>query len=191
VKKQPDVVLLDINLGNETSLDFLPQLLSASASARVLIVTGVTDPEAHMRAVRLGAIGIVRKVETPDVLLSAIHKVYDGELQLPGHMVAGVLAELTLPKKARPIDPEAARIARLTAREREVVGLIGEGHGTKAMASRLFISEPTIRHYVASIFDKLGVSDRVELVVYAYEHGLAQMPRRRNRDQQVSQVTAD
>ena len=73
-------------------------------------------------------------------------------------------------------DPEAAKIETLTAREREVSGLVGEGLKNKAVAERLSISETTVRHHLTSVFAKLDVSDRLGLVIYAYKHGLATLP---------------
>jgi two-component system, NarL family, nitrate/nitrite response regulator NarL len=70
-------------------------------------------------------------------------------------------------------DPEAAKIAMITKREHEIITLIGEGLQNKLIASRLSISETTVRHHLTSIFDKLGVANRLELIVYAYRHGLA------------------
>jgi DNA-binding NarL/FixJ family response regulator len=90
--------------------------------------------------------------------------------------MASVLSEVSRTGKAPKADPEAEKIARLTNREREVVALIGEGLKNKDIADRLFISETTVRHHLTSIFDKIGVSDRVELLIYAYRHGLANPP---------------
>ena len=75
-------------------------------------------------------------------------------------------------------DPKVAKVAALTEREREVVSLVGEGLKNKEIANRLrpFISETTVRHHLTSIYDKLGVSNRLELVIYAYIHGLATLP---------------
>ncbi len=70
------------------------------------------------------------------------------------------------------IDPEAAKIATLTPREREIVVYIGKGLKNKQIAAALFISETTVRHHLTSIFDKLNLTDRLELVIYAYRHGL-------------------
>jgi DNA-binding NarL/FixJ family response regulator len=73
--------------------------------------------------------------------------------------------------------PEAERIAALSQREREVVTLIGQGLKNKQIAENLSISEITVRHHLTSIFTKLDISDRLELIIYAYRHGLAQLPR--------------
>jgi DNA-binding NarL/FixJ family response regulator len=86
-------------------------------------------------------------------------------------MMAHVLDHMTRP--ASEADPAATRIARLTKREREVLGLIGQGLRNKQIAERLYISEITVRHHLTSVYDKLGVTDRLELVIYAYQHGLA------------------
>jgi DNA-binding NarL/FixJ family response regulator len=96
---------------------------------------------------------------------------------LEGTMIASVLGELTRRSGPPPPDPEGAKIATLTAREREVIALIGEGLKNRQIAKRLFISETTVRHHLTSIFDKLGVADRLELVIYAYRHGLLKPPR--------------
>jgi two-component system, NarL family, nitrate/nitrite response regulator NarL len=191
-RKRPDIILLDINLDGQTSLDFLPELLAAAKGSKVLIVTGVSDPQIHDHAVRLGATGIVHKVEDPVVLFAAIRKVHTGEVWLPGSMIARVLGSLTRPQDARSDDPEEVRIALLTAREREVIALIGEGLRNKQIADRLFISEPTVRHYLGSVFDKLDVGDRLGLIVYAYQHALAKLPPTRSkRVQSLQQTSAD
>jgi two-component system nitrate/nitrite response regulator NarL len=104
--------------------------------------------------------------------------VYAGEVWINRAMMARVIGGLWNPVNAQTIqaDPEAVKIALLTEREREVVGLIGEGLRNKQIAERLFISEITVRHHLTSIFDKLGVSDRFELAIYSYRHGLAKLP---------------
>ena len=172
---KPDIILLDLDLGSEISVDFLPDLLRIGVSSRVIVVTGVSDPELHLRAVRLGAMGVVLKVEAVSTLFKAIRKVHAGEVWLNRSMVATVMTEFVQPSK-RKTDPEAAKIASLTERELEVIALLGEGKRNKQIAERLFISEKTVRHYLTSIFDKLEVSDRLQLMIYSYKHGFAKMP---------------
>src|SRR5439155_24158948 len=75
-------------------------------------------------------------------------------------------------------DPNAAKIASLTTQELEVIAALGEGRRNKEIGERLFISENTVRHYFTSIYDKLDVTDRLELIIYAYQHGLAKVPSR-------------
>ena len=173
---QPDVFLLDLDLGGDSALDFLPELLATASSARVLILTGVRDPEAHRRAVRLGAVGLVLKEKAAEVLLKAIEQVHAGEVWLDRTLLASVLGDLTRASLKQPSDPEAIKIATITAREREVIGLIGQGLKNRQIGERLFISETTVRHHLTSIFGKLEVADRLELVIYAYRYGLARPP---------------
>jgi two-component system, NarL family, nitrate/nitrite response regulator NarL len=178
-RERPDIILLDLDLGGASSLDFLPELLDAAEGGRVILVTGVRAPEEYYRAVQLGAMGLVRKEQAAEVLVQAIERVHAGEVWLEAAMVTRVLAEIAGQRNPaeQPIDPEAADIARLTAREREVIGLIGEGLYNKQIAERLSISTATVSHHLTSIFGKLGVANRFDLVIYAYRHGLAELPR--------------
>jgi len=119
---------------------------------------------------------LVLKERSTEILLKAIEKVHAGEVWLERSMIAAVLSEMTRKNERKPTNPEAANIATLTPREREVITLIGEGLRNKQIAQRLFISETTVRHHLTSIFSKLHVSERLELVIYAYRHGLAKIP---------------
>ncbi len=176
VRLQPDIILIELVLGKESSLDFLSDLLRIAARARVLIVTEVEDEELQLRAVRLGAMGVVLKTEPAMILFKAIRKVYSGELWLRRSLLATVMTGILRGDPSKPADPEALKIATLTSREIEVVVLIGQGLRNKQIGERLFISETTVRHHLTSIFDKLEVADRLELMMYAYQHGLARVP---------------
>ncbi len=175
--EQPDIVLLDLDLGGDSGVSLIAELIAAAAEARIIILTGLRDPAAHQKSVLLGAMGIVKKEKAAEVLISAIERVYAGEAWLDPSLMAGVLTEMARSTKGKKTDLEADKIAALTNREREVIALIGEGIKNKEIAARLFISETTVRHHLTSIFDKLGVADRVELLIYAYRHGLASPPR--------------
>jgi DNA-binding NarL/FixJ family response regulator len=175
--EHPDIILLDLDLGGDSGMALIADLIAAAGDARIIILTGLRDPEAHRQAVLLGAMGIVKKEKAAEVLISAIERVHAGEAWLDPSLMAGVLTEMTRSSRGRKTDPEADKIAALTNREREVIALVGEGIKSKEIAGRLFISETTVRHHLTSIFDKLGVVDRVELLIYAYRHGLASPPR--------------
>lgn len=206
-REQPDIILLDLDLGGTHGLDCLPELLAVAPHARVLILTGVYDLDIHHTAVGRGAVGIVRKLEAADVLVKAIRKVFAGEVWLDGALMARVLNDLWRAQSGKPVEfvaaaapqlrlsqpqrevvemwghqiapptpDEAARIAQLTEREREVIGLIGEGLRNQQIADRLSISVITVRHHLSSVFSKLDVGDRFELAIYAYRHGLAKLP---------------
>jgi two-component system, NarL family, nitrate/nitrite response regulator NarL len=165
---EPDIILFAVN--EDTDVDFLPELLAITKQARVLILTGLRDPDVHQRAIRLGAKGVVLKDTAPEDFLKAIEKVHTGEVWLDRATTANVLARLV--RTNHEMDLEATKIATLTKRERETIALIGEGLKNKQIAARLFISEATVRHHLTSIFSKLTVSDRLELIIYAYCHGL-------------------
>ncbi len=175
--EHPDIILLDLDLGGDSGMTLIADLIAAAGEARIIILTGLRDPEAHRQAVLLGAMGIVKKEKAVEVLITAIERVHAGEAWLDPSLMAGVLTEMTRSGKGKKTDPEANKIAALTNREREVIALVGEGIKSKEIAGRLFISETTVRHHLTSIFDKLGVADRVELLIYAYRHGLASPPR--------------
>ena len=176
VREQPDIILLDLDMGKENGLDFIPGLLDAAPKARIIILTGMREQEMQMRAVRLGAVGIVLKERAADHLIKAINKVYEGELWLDRAMLAEMVTNGLHGGKPRQSDPEAVKISTLTERERQIISLIGEGLRNKQIAARLFISETTVRHYLTGIFSKLNVSDRLELAIYAYRHSLAKLP---------------
>jgi two-component system, NarL family, nitrate/nitrite response regulator NarL len=170
---RPNLILLDIDLGGEDGLDFLPELHEAVPDSRVLVLTGLRDIEAHRRAARLGAAGLVLKEHAADVLLRAINKVHAGELWLDRAMLGSLLREATQEAKA---DPDTVKIATLTPREREVVTLVSEGLKNRDIGARLFISETTVTHHLTSIYAKLDVSDRLELVIFAFANKLAKTP---------------
>jgi two-component system, NarL family, nitrate/nitrite response regulator NarL len=175
-REQPEIILLDLDMGNESGLDFLRELLATATRARVVMLTGVRDPEAHRRAVLLGAMGLVLKDKAAEDLIKAIEKVHAGEAWLDRSLTASVLSEISnFDTSSRP-DPQAKKIKSLTGREREVVGLVCEGLKNKQIADRLFISEATVRNHLTSILSKLELSDRFELALYAYRHHLAKPP---------------
>jgi DNA-binding NarL/FixJ family response regulator len=167
--ERPDVVLLDLDFGTGSGLDLIPDLLSASPDSRILVLTGVRDTHARRRAFHLGAVGLVEKESAADVLHKAIWKVHSGEIWLDRATTASVFMELTARAvEPKTVDADTAKIATLTARERQVIALIAEGLSNKDLALRLSISETTVRHHLTSIFAKLEVRDRLALLVYAH-----------------------
>ena len=173
-RESADLILLDLDLGKENGLNFIQELRAADNDARILILTGLRDPDAHRQAVKLGAMGVVVKDQAAEVLIKAIEKVNAGEIWLDRATMGNVLNEMTGGQG----EPDSAdtQIKSLTDREREVVALIAEGLRNKQIGKRLFISETTVTHHLSSIFSKLGVSDRLELVIYAFGHNLVRIP---------------
>jgi len=171
--EQPNLIVLDILLGDEDGLTILPELREVAKDARVLVLTGLRGSENQRRAMLSGAMGVVLKEHAAEVLLKAIHKVHQGEVWLDRALMGSVLDQMT---QGPETDLEEAKIASLTHREREVVVLIAEGLKNKQIGQRLFITETTVTHHLSSIFSKLEVSDRLELVIYAFAHKLATVP---------------
>ena len=110
-RTKPDIIVLDLLLGSDNSLEFLSELIEAAEGARVLVLTGVPDRELHLRAVRLGAMGVMLKLESSSCLFKAIRKVYGGEIWLNRSMMAAAMAEALRPDAAANTDPEQAKIA--------------------------------------------------------------------------------
>jgi two-component system nitrate/nitrite response regulator NarL len=171
-RERPDIILLDLALGTEDGLDLLPVLKTRATSARVLVLTGICAVEEHRQAIRQGAMGLVLKEQAPEVLLRAIEKVHAGEVWLDHTTLASILGEL-VPGWVKPAGAETSSITTLTEREREVVMLVGVGLKNKQIGGRLSITETTVRHHLSSIFDKLGVASRLELVIFVHRHGLS------------------
>lgn len=176
IAREPlDLIILDLELGGHSALSFIPQLREASDVARILVLTGSRDSETHQEAAQLGATGVVLKEQAADLLLKAIEKVYQGEAWLDRVTLGNLLRQISSQNKDL-LDPHAQKISSLTHREREVIALIAEGLKNRQIAERLFISPTTVTHHLSSIYSKLGVSDRLELVIYAFANKLAKMP---------------
>ena len=178
--ESPDIILLDLDLAIEqygpSALTLIPDLRACAPQARVLLLTAVHEPQVHSAAVHFGAMGLVWKDSKPTEFWNAVEKIYVGEVWLGRTLMANVLSTMTCRDNLEVANPETVKLKALTAREREVIGLVGEGLKSRAIAERLCISEATIRHHMTSIFAKLGVADRFALALYAYRYGLAQLP---------------
>lgn len=171
---KPDIVLLDIDLGGESGINAIPNLI-AKSQARVLVLTGSRDSAVHDAAVLAGAMGVVEKGESAETILKAIQKVSEGEIWLDRSATGRIFLELSRNKAAEAQNPEQRKIASLTPRERQIVAEIGgdAAAGSKVIAERLHISEHTLRNHIASIYEKLEVSSRLELFAYAGKHGIS------------------
>ena len=172
----PDIILLEPNLDGELDLQLIPELLAGPRHVRIILLTGIREAQIHYQAVQLGAMGVVPKTGNSKILLKAIEKVHQGEVWIDRIMMAQVLTRMSNPYRNGRYDVETTKIAKLSERELEVVGLIGKGLKNKEIAERLYISEVTVRHHLTSVYSKLGVSDRLELIIYAYRNGLAELP---------------
>jgi two-component system, NarL family, nitrate/nitrite response regulator NarL len=171
-REQPEIILLDVCLVEENGIDLIPELLAVSEESKIIMVTGIKDPAEHQRAIRAGAMGVVHKETSADMLLKAIRRVHAGELWLDRQMTATLVNRLRRDLEAPKPSAEVDLSSQLTARELQIINLIGEGLKNKQIADRLCISEATVRHHLTSVLKKLEVSDRLELLIFAYQHNL-------------------
>lgn len=176
-KHRPDVILLDLDLGGESGIGLIGKLRAFSDS-KIVILTGMKDTELREKAVMEGAAGVVLKSEPAQMILNAIERVHGGELWLDRGTTARVFASFA--RRGVPglgVEGGAGRNAGpLTGRERRVVASVVQHKGApnKVIADALNISGHTLRNHLASIYGKLGIHRRLELVLYAMEHGLDQ-----------------
>ncbi len=165
---QPDIVLLDIFLGNANGLDIAQQLLRACPNIRIVIVTGMMDDGHLFRAMRLGVHGYLQKALPIDELLASLRSVYQGERVVgEPHAITQVLGEFERLTK----EQERVR-SGLSDIEIELVRLAAEGCSNKEIAARQFWSEVTVKRKMQDIYRKLQVTDRAQAVAEAMRMGL-------------------
>jgi two-component system, NarL family, nitrate/nitrite response regulator NarL len=167
----PDIILLDLDLRDEKVSDLIPPLV-ASSRARIIAMTRCDDKILQDQAILNGARGILDKHATAEVFLEAISKVHLGQLWLDRAATGRIFVEFS--RRGTPTaDPEQARLDALTEREKSIVRCIFDNSGAsaKAIAEKLHISESTLRNHLTSIYGKLGIANRFELVSYAMKKG--------------------
>jgi DNA-binding NarL/FixJ family response regulator len=170
VQVRPDVVLLDLKLPDTDGIAVLGELRAAGVAARVLVLTSADSPALVAGAMRAGAAGFLYKDTNPDALVSAIRSVHDGHTLLAPEAASVLAGGLARPgERGQPGRPARAvqGIAALTAREREVLGLLADGRSNREIARLLRVSEKTVKTHVSSVLAKLGVADRTQAAVLA------------------------
>jgi DNA-binding NarL/FixJ family response regulator len=169
----PDVVILDLRMPNMDGLAALGAFQDLSPRPRVIILTASEDKNEFVQAMKLGCSGIVLKQTAPELIVKSIRKVNAGEIWLDSHTTAAVMRQFAGPAELLGIEPSRSRErSPLSQREREIVGLVAQGYKNREMAEKMYISEQTVKNHLHNIFDKLGVSDRLELALYAIHKGL-------------------
>ena len=161
---RPDVVLLDRRLPDGDGIEAVARFRTASPESRMLVLTGDASSEDAARLLELGGSGLLLKSGRLGDLVSAIRTVVTGAFVLEGGLLAGAFASLAGQQTHEP--------AALTAREREVLVLMGRGAGTDRIAEELLLSPNTVRNHVQRILAKLGAHSKLEAVVLARESGL-------------------
>jgi DNA-binding NarL/FixJ family response regulator len=166
---RPDILLLDLKLPGMDGLAVLQTLHHGPHKTRIVVLTASEDKNEWVQAMKLGCSGIVVKQTQPELIVKSIRKVHSGEIWLDSHTTAAVMRQFATPGNGKGIGRERSP---LSAREREIVALVAQGYKNKEMAEKMFISEQTVKNHLHNIFDKLGVSDRLELALYAIHKGL-------------------
>jgi DNA-binding NarL/FixJ family response regulator len=176
---EPDILLLDLKMPGLDGLQTLQRLQVAKGKTRVIVLTASDDKNEFVQAMKLGTSGIVLKQTATDQLIKSIRKVHAGEIWLDSHTTAAVIRQFVANEDAAPppqplsgAPPRERERSPLSQREREIVALVAQGFKNKEMAEKMFISEQTVKNHLHNIFDKLGVSDRLELALYAIHNNL-------------------
>jgi two-component system nitrate/nitrite response regulator NarL len=169
----PDVLLLDLRMPNLDGLSALQALQQTNKRTRVIVLTASEDKNEFVQAMKLGCSGIVLKQTAPELIVKSIRKVHGGEIWLDSNTTAAVMRQFAVPGEIGGSGSGKSRErSPLSQREREIVQLVAQGYKNKEMAEKMFISEQTVKNHLHNIFDKLGVSDRLELALYAIHKGL-------------------
>jgi DNA-binding NarL/FixJ family response regulator len=171
-KLRPDVVLMDIRMPRMDGIEATARLSAADLdpTPRVLMLTTFDLDEYVFGALRAGAAGFVLKDASRERLVDAIRVVSVGEALLSPSITRRLIEEFA--RRTDPLGPPDAVIATLTPREREALGLVARGLSNVEIARRLYVTEATVKSHVSSVLAKLGLRDRVQAVVFAYENGL-------------------
>ena len=164
----PTIVLMDIRMPELDGLEATRRILEDDAEARILILTTFDLDEYVYEALRSGASGFVLKDEPPEQLLAAIRTVAAGEALLSPSVTMRVIKQFA--RTPRPAPPK--EFDELTSREQEVFRLIADGLSNVEIGQQLFISDTTVKTHITHILQKLGLRDRVQAVVLAYQTGL-------------------
>jgi len=171
----PDVLLLDLRMPNLDGLAALQALQQTNKRTRVIVLTASEDKNEFVQAMKLGCSGIVLKQTAPELIVKSIRKVNSGEIWLDSHTTAAVMRQFSTNldgSSSQGSNGKGRERSPLSTREREIVALVAQGYKNKEMAEKMFISEQTVKNHLHNIFDKLGVSDRLELALYAIHKGL-------------------
>jgi len=184
--EKPDLLLVDMpDYGGKDLMPFLQTL-----KIPVLMLVGRYDIDLYQQCLKIGISGMIQKEESSETLFKAIGKVCQGEIWFDRTIMGETIRQLLDEKESMIENPKGQTANGLTLREKEVVELICKGMKNKLIAESLFITETTVRHHLTSVFNKLEINSRLELVVYAFKNGLVGPPKL-NGDHSVNGHSAD
>ncbi|HSQ39338.1 MAG TPA: response regulator transcription factor [Anaerolineales bacterium] len=161
----PDVIMMDLLMPDMNGLEAITHLVEADANIKILVVTSLEDEEKVTAAIQAGALGYFPKTAPRAFLLEAIRKVADGVPYLPAGIAKKLFSGLRNMKTAVP--GRSAVDEPLTARQEEILALLGEGHSDQAIGQALHLSEATVRSHVHRVLQRLGLKSRAQMVAYA------------------------
>jgi DNA-binding NarL/FixJ family response regulator len=166
----PDVVLMDVRMPDLDGIAATRELVTAAPDAKVLILTTFELDDYVFGAIRAGASGFLLKRTRPEELIAAVHTIADGDSLLSPSVTRRVIDRLA----QHPIAElaEQGQLSSLTSREREVLALVARGLSNREIAAALVVEESTVRTHVKHILHKLGLRDRIQAVIFAYESGV-------------------
>ena len=175
VHLDPDVVMMDLKLPRVDGLTVIRSLQARAPRSKVLLFTSSDHKDEFVDAMKLGCSGILLKEGPTNLVEKSLQKVCAGEIWLDSNTTAAVIRQFASPTEFPAIHsngkPPRER-AQLSQREREIIVLIAQGYKNKEIAEKMFITEQTVKNHLHNVFDKLGVSDRLELALYAIHNSL-------------------
>ena len=165
---KPDVVLCEVKLAGQGGFDLLRDVPALSPNSRMIAISATETANDVVEAMRQGARGFLAKQCPLDLFLKCVRKVHSGEIWLNGPLTEAVLHAFGSQQAPSKLDGKT----ELSRREMEVIQLVVQGYKNRDIAQSLFISEKTVKNHLSAVFNKLGVSDRLELTLYAFERRL-------------------
>jgi DNA-binding NarL/FixJ family response regulator len=170
---RPDVVLMDVRMPRLDGLAATQQILAANSTVKVVILTTFNEDSYVRDALRLGASGFLLKVAPPERLVDAIRVAANGDALLDPLVTRQVIAAFAY-NMWDPLAADPPALGQLTVREAEVLRMLARGKSNAEIAADLVVGDATVKTHVARVLMKLGLRDRVQAVIYAYEHRLVQ-----------------
>jgi len=169
---EPDILLLDLRMPGVDGLTLLQLIQTDKLKTKIIVLTASEDEGEYVQAIKCGASGIVLKQTATELLIKSIRKVCEGEIWLDPRATAAAMRQFALSGDPGAREREKAAIS---TREREIVACVAQGFKNKEIAEKIFISEQTVKNHLHNIYQKLDVSDRLELALYAIRNNIGSL----------------